>query len=304
MNNVISTVVKFYRNVKDYKFVPKLEPEKQEKVVKTVEKALKDKMKPLELATASKSDVTHLRDMLIVKPNIYPKLLVTDDLNTVVTFFDSEHIQICSISEGYTPSVFSRAKDIADTLANKLTLAYSDEYGYLMSDITKIGTGLKMECLFTLTGLNTIGKIDQVRQNIKKLGYNLESTSSKDIFILSTTCNLGFSESEVGNEFGKMVSKLQDLETESIKMLDVSNHDSFIDAYCRSVAILKSAHLMTREELFTHISNIRIGLNLGLTDVTEKQILKLQKLTTKGNSNFASQSELIALADKVNEIMK
>ena len=101
-----------------------------------------------------------------------------------------------------------------------------------------------------------------------------------------------------------MVSKLQDLEIESAKMYDVANHDELLDDCSRSVAILNSANLMNYSELERHIKNLRLGLNLGLTNITLDKINSLQQLCINRDSEFISKSEMLNLAKKVKEILK
>ena len=174
----------------------------------------------------------------------------------------------------------------------------------IMSDISKIGAGIELSCDVCLNSIREINKIDQVKQNMRKLGYVLKSTKNKSIFTISTTCNLGFSEKEIFDEFGKIVAKLNELEIESAKMLDVSRHDELLDKARRSMAILDSAYLMSYEELSDILLNIRTGINLDLVNIDPKILMKLQTLVWDKNEDFVSQSELKQLAEKVRKILK
>ena len=189
-------------------------------------------------------------------------------------------------------------------MADKISLSYSDQYGYLMSDISKVGAGIKLDCQICLPSIKELNKIDQIKQNIRQLGYVLKETNSPTIYQLSTICNLGYSEKEIFEEFDKMVQKLQDLEVESAKMLDVTNHDVILDRTMRSLAILNSCYLMTSEELKNLLINLRTGANLGMVNIDTKKLNQLQVLSNSNLSEFVSATETKELAEKVKNILK
>lgn len=304
MNNIIFTKATVFRNLKDYKFVPKLEEEKKDEIVDKLSSALKGKLSALNLSTANGKVVESLKINRLFNSN-YQTIFVSEKDNLSISLFNEEHLCIVSTSIGYDKTTSKKVLELANFLANKVTFSYNDQYGYLMSNLNNIGTGIKLECLIALPALAKIGKIDQIKRNVRQLGYQLKDVkNSVDTFTLSTICNLGFTENEICKEFDKMVSKLQDLEMESAKMCDVSNHDELLDDCSRSVAILNSANLMNYSELEGHIKNLRLGLNLGLTSITLDKINSLQQLCINRDSEFISKSEMLNLAKKVKEILK
>lgn len=302
MNNYIFTRVSVFRNFKDYKFMPKLEKEKAQEIENAMDKISGDNYTKVVLDNADATTLKYLFENNLVSKNT--KGVYLDKKNALsIALFEGEHLYIRSTGHGYKPSAIKNALDLAKQLSTKLNLAYSDEFGFLMSDITHLGCGLKLECDLDLNAINNIGKIEQVMQNVKKLGYSLTEKEA-NIYTLSTVCNLGYSETEIVNEFEKMISKLLDLEMESAKMLLASKHDDVMDKIMRSPAILSSAYLMNAEELKTHLSIIRTGLNLNLIEFDNEKLNKIQQLITNKNSEIAGQSELIELASNVRKIVK
>ncbi len=300
MNNVIRTKISICRNVKDYKFVPKLDNDSKIQIVEKVKAALPSfvEVKPNEIELNTSTKLYGLQN------TAYQIVLINKTGDVAIKFFDGEHITITSSNFGYDKNVFTLAKEVADELKNKISFTYNDEYGYLTSDLFKIGNGLKLECDFVLTGISQLNKIGQVKQNVQKLGYRLSETKEKDIYTLSTKCNLGFTENELFAEFDKMVQKLQELEQESLKMLASTQEDEVYDSYVRALAILQNAHIINFDELKKFVSQLRMGLNLGYKDVKAEKIFELQKLILNKNSEFVSKSELIELANNVKKILK
>ncbi len=300
MINVLRTKISIYRNVKDFKFVPKLNDDFKNKIAETIKSALPNfietKLKDVNNTTQAK--------LYGLKNNNYPTVFLDKNGKVGISLFEGEHIQITTSNYGYDKDVFKDAVAVSDILKNKVNFAYSDEYGYLMSNLSLIGNGLKCECDFVLTGINKLNKISQVKQNVLKLGYKLTETDEEDVYTLSTRCSLGKTMQEVWNDFDQMVQNLQELENESVKMLGSEDGDEMYDKYVRSLAILKNAHIMPFDELKQLLAQLRIGLNLGFKEVGLNKINELQQLILNKNSQFVSKSELIDLATKVKKILK
>lgn len=300
MNNVISTKISVYRNLKDYKFVPKLDNDKKGEIIEKLTYNLKS-FEYINIKTANEKTLEALNNAYIEFNT--PHILVDKDKKISISLFDGEHITINAKSIGYDKGVIKSINNVLKVLNDKISMSYSDEYGYLMSDISKIGSGLKITSEICLPNLKNIGKIEQVQHNLRKLRYNLNEVGG-DTFSLSTICNLGFTENEIVAEFEKMLIKLDDLEKESAKMIDVEHHDELVDQVNRCIAILNTAHLMSYRELRGHISTLRTARNLGLSEISVDTINKLQELSTGKNEEFITTEELIALAKKTKEIIK
>lgn len=302
MNNVIFTTAKIFRNVKDYKFALKLDAEKQEEITKKLQDILSD-FELVNLQNITAENLKFLKENFMFKQNL-KTLFLNKEKNVCIYLFDTEHITIVSTDQDNVENAYKNVKQVAENLSNKISLSYSDEFGYLMSDLTHIGSGLKLESEICLSCVEEIGKIEQVKQNVKKLGYSLTETKNAHIYKLSSTCNLGVVEKEILTNYQKMLNHLQEVEVESVKMLSVSNHDEILDKAMRSYAILNGAYLMTYAELNAHLINIITALNIDNLDVEVKVIKRLQKLSRDENSEYISQSELKNIANKVKQVLK
>ena len=303
MNNVISTKVEIFRNLKDFKFEPKLNEVNKQEIVQILTNALKGKMSLLTLNQAEGSVFKHLKanDLIIDSTK---DIFVGKKDRVAINMFTGEHIAIVSTCEGFKKQAITSAVEISNILSNKVAFAYNDEFGYLTSDLNNIGTGIKIESNIMLSAITKINKIEQVKQNLSKLGYLLKETKYPAVYLLTTKCSLGISEKKIFEDFENTLIKLQELEIESVKMLDTTNHDEMLDKVNRSVAILNSAHLLTYDELFNIVVNLRMGVNLGLADYEAETLNKLQKLITSKTNDMVAQSELKELASNAKAILK
>lgn len=303
MNNIISTRISIFRNLKDFKFEHKLTPEQKEEIVKLVQNEVKTKMALINVNNTNENVLKHLKNNALILGDTQ-NLFVDKKEDLVINLFNGEHLTIVGTTLSYDNSLIKKAITLVQQLSGKISFSYSDEYGYLMSDVTKLGAGIKIETNIMLSALKSINKIEQVKQNIEKLGYNLIETKYPAIYTLSTKCNLGISEKQICSDFETTLVKLQDLETESARMLDVSKHDEILDKTLRSEAILNAAHILNFDELYNIIVNLRIGLNLGMTQLDLTTINNLQNLILNNKNDCATIEEMKILAQDAKKVLK
>ena len=303
MNNVISTRVSVFRNLKDFKFENKLTLEQKQEIVEMIQNALKNKMSLLNINNADGNVIKFLNDKSLILPGVN-NILVSKNENVVINLFDGEHLTLVSACDGFEEKTVKDVLELSQIMSTKINFAYSDDYGYLMSDLAKIGSGLRIETNIMLSAITQINKIEQVKQNLAKLGYSLKETNFPAVYTLSTVSNLGVGENKILEDFKSTLIKLQDLEIESVKMFDISNHDELLDKIQRSVAIINSAHLLSYDELYNILVNLRMGANLGLISIKSTILNELQKLIISKTNDIVSQSELKLLAERTKVILK
>ena len=181
---------------------------------------------------------------------------------------------------GFDEKLNQKVAAVVSAMESKLKMAYSDQYGYLMSNIKNLGSGVQVESTISLVGLVEMGKIGQVCQNIKNLGYQIEKLDGTT-YKVSTICSLGLTASETYLEFGKTLTKLAELETESEKMLYSTNTEEITDKVYRALSLLGGAYMLSFDELKTNLNLLRVGSNLGLANVKASQIDALQSLVNQ-----------------------
>lgn len=298
MNSLILNKAIFYRNIKDYKFSHKLTSDQKQEIVSKLQEVLGADYSLLNISSLDNKVLNYLNENSLINKNT-TTILLNKKQPICIDLFNGEHVSIVASGE----NCFKEANNVADLIQNKISLSYSDEYGYLMSNLINIGAGVKLECDMCLDAICGINKLEQVKQNVAMLGYNLNSTNVKNCFRISTKCSLGFSEEEIYDNFIKTINKLQELEVESVKMLDVTNHDEILDNVNRSLAILNVAHMINIEELTRHLIILRTGLNLGVIEIDINKINQLQKFVIN-KTNYVTKEDCIKLAEQVRAILK
>lgn len=298
MNSLIINKATFYRNIKDYKFSHKLTAEQRQEIVNKLQEVLGADYSYLNISSLDAKVLNYLNENSLINKTT-TTIFLNKNETICIDLFNGEHLSIVATGE----DCFNKANNLADLIQNKINLSYLDEFGYLMSILNNIGAGVKLECDMCLDAICGINKLEQVKQNVAMLGYNLNPTNVKNCFRISTKCSLGFSEEEIYDNFIKTINKLQELEVESVKMLDVTNHDEILDNVNRSLAILNVAHMINIEELTRHLIILRTGLNLGVVEIDINKINKLQKFVTN-KTNYATKEDCKELAKQVKAILK
>ena len=158
MNNVISTRVSVFRNIKDFKFENKLTQDQKSEIVKMLETALKGKMSYLNINDADENAIKPLNDNVIILQNT-KELFVGKDEDIVINLFNGEHISVVCADEGFSKKTIEKPLSLVNALASKISFVFSDEYGYLMSDLAKVGAGLRIESNIMLSAIKSINKI-------------------------------------------------------------------------------------------------------------------------------------------------
>ena len=300
MTNIISTKISVFRNLKDYKFMPKLEQGKIDEIEDKIDVALKDLTK-INLENTNSPTINFLKQNRLLNSNARAVYLTKD--NVAVNLFGDEHLCFVASSLGFDDKLNQKVMTIVSAAENKRSMADNDQYCYLMSDIKNLGSGMQVESLINLTALVEMGKIGQVCQNIKNLGYAIEKCAGTT-YAVSTVCSLGLTATEVYQEFGRTLTKLAELEIETEKMLYSTNTEEITDKVYRALSLLNGAYMLSYDELKTNLDLLRVGANLGIVDIKEKQVNALQSLVDAKFDQFITKQEQLDLANKVKEILK
>ena len=201
MNSLILNKAIFYRNIKDYKFSHKLTSEQKQEIVNKLQDVLGSDYSLLNISSLDAKVLNYLNENALINKTT-TTILLSKNQPVCIDLFNGEHLNIVATGE----DCFNKANKLADLIQNKINLSYSDEYGYLMSNLTNIGAGVRLECDMCLDAICGINKLEQVKQNVAMLGYNLSPTNVKNCFRISTKCSLGCSEEEIYDNFIKTIN--------------------------------------------------------------------------------------------------
>jgi protein arginine kinase len=159
-----------------------------------------------------------------------------------------------------------------DSLEQRVTYAFSEEFGYLTACPTNVGTGMRASVMLHLPALVLTKQIERVFRALQKINlavrglYGEGSRASGDFYQISNQVTLGKSETTILNEIGEVIPEMIRYERQARHTLVKETREALHDRVSRAFGTLRSATMMTSEETMDLLSSVRLGINLGLLD--------------------------------------
>ena len=272
---VISTRVRFARNLEDYPFTSRLSDNAAEEIIEKVKAALPDYRCEV-FGASRKREAASYMEMHYVSPEFSESdrkraLLTGENGHVQIMVCEEDHLRIQSIVAGFEPEkAFSYAASADDILCGSLKIAYSEKYGYLTHCPTNLGAAMRvsaMLCLPALTIGNSIGKcagaMGKMGITIRGL-YGEGSKATGCLYQISNRASLGMGEEEIIKMISDVVKNLVKSERKARKNLYSLNRAHINNSIARRLGTLKSAYTLSSEEFTEAFSDLKLGNALGL----------------------------------------
>lgn len=295
---VISTRIRFCRNLKEFKFnlKNKSEIDKLKNKIKENIFGIGYGLKYLEL-----KDMDDITKMSLVEKNlISPEyalnkndtgaILINDEENICILINSEDHLEIQVFSAGFElENTLNFAIELDKKIESILGYATNSKYGYLTSMPTNCGTGLKASVMIHLPALEKTRNIDKVFYTINNFGVNVksqygqDSTNNQNIYQISNKRTLGVTEQEIIENITIVANKIIEQERKARKFLAKDTID-LEDTIYRSFGILNNCRKISLDEAQKLISNIKLGTDLGiLKELSDSKIQKLMLFIKPAN---------------------
>lgn len=194
---------------------------------------------------------------------------------------EEDHIRIQCIMPGLRlDEAWQLANQLDDALETVVPYAFHDRYGYLTACPTNVGTGIRASVMMHLPGLVLSGQINRMLSAVSQVGltvrgmYGEGSESAGNLFQVSNQVTLGETEEEIIGNLTSIVNQLIDHERRARKMLLQENREGLEDRVSRSFGILAYARKMDSKETLQRLSDVRLGIDLGIIKGVSAGILK------------------------------
>ena len=311
---VKSTRINFKRNIKNYKFhLDDLELKELEKKIEDNIYAIGYGLKLLKLKDMDEITKKSLVEKNLISPTFLVKkgeigsILINDEENICIMIGGDDHLNIQVFSSGLElENTLNLAIEIEEKIGEILGFSINKKYGYLTRRLTDLGTGLKASVMVHLPALvktGNIGKmLDVVRDfNMEVTGeYGKTTKDQEDIYQISNKQTLGITEKEIVNNLKIIIKKVEEQERTARKMLTKDSVE-LEDMILRSYGILTNCRKISYEEAKELLSNIKLGVDLGILDnLDDSKVQKLYLYTKPANL----QKYLGAKYDKVEQEIK
>ncbi|MDQ0190374.1 protein arginine kinase [Alicyclobacillus cycloheptanicus] len=237
------------------------------------------------------SELSALDRQVLVEKHLISKDLADEVKHGAVALRDDEvvnlmineedHIRIQCIMPGLRlEEAWQLANELDDALEKHIPYAFHDRYGYLTACPTNVGTGIRASVMMHLPGLVLSGQINRMLSAVSQVGltvrgmYGEGSESAGNLFQVSNQVTLGETEEEIIGNLSSIVNQLMDHERAARRMLLQENREGLEDRVCRSFGILAYARKMDSKETLQRLSDVRLGIDLGIIKGVSAGILK------------------------------
>lgn len=278
----ISTRIRLARNINGIPFPSKMTPEHFETVNNLVRKAIEesDEAVAKKLKYISMDAVPEIERFAMVERHIISKrfalnyqnraIIISDDESVCIMLGEEDHIRIQVLTDGLAPeTAYKTANSIDKILCNKLDIAFDNRIGFLTECPTNLGTGLRASVMLHLPVTESKGEIKGLSDSIGKIGltvrgmYGEGTKALASLYQISNQVTLGISEENAIDNLKIIATQLIKKETESRAQLDMLKIE---DRSMRSYGILKNARILTSAELLSRVSDILLGVSLGIVE--------------------------------------
>jgi len=213
---------------------------------------------------------------------------------------EEDHLRIQVIRSGFElKEAWKTIDEVDNKLEKKLCYAYSSRFGYLTACPTNVGTGMRASVMLHLPALGMTHHIEKVFNAVMKLGlvvrglYGEGTQVSGDLYQISNQFTLGKSEQEIIEIIEGVIPRITSYERMARKALVSESREQLEDRIWRSYGMLKAARLITSEEIMHLLSQVRMGVNLGIiNDIEMKTLNELFILTLPGHLQKLEGREL------------
>lgn len=296
---VISSRVRIARNIKEIPFIPKAKKENLLEILNKVEYINPSIGYGLQfLKLSNMDDITKMT--LVEKHLISPEfalnkeevgaILINEEENICIMINEEDHLRIQVFGAGLEiENLVNLAIEIDEKIEKLLNYAYNSQYGFLTSCPTNLGTGMRCSIMAHLPALYETGNIQTILEVVNNLGMNIRgiygegSKASGNIYQISNKQTLGLSEKEIAKNIKLITEKIIEQERTARKHL-IKNPIEIEDKVYRSYGILTNCKKISSEECKKLLSDIKLGVDLGIIrEINDLQVNKLEIYTKPAN---------------------
>jgi len=294
---VLSSRIRLARNVKDIPFPTVMTEEQGKKVIELARKAilgsntiLSTQFTEYEMKKLTPLDRQALVEKHLISPDLSQNIktgyaLIKDDNTVSIMVNEEDHLRIQCILPGLKlDESWDMADKIDDLIEETIDYAYDEKIGYLTSCPTNVGTGIRASVMVHLPALTITGQISNILNSVSKIGmavrgiYGEGTQALGDIYQISNQVTLGQSEKEIIENIEGVAKQIISSERRAREELYKKQRVKIEDRVGRAFGILSHAKVMSTKEYMTLMSDVRLGIVLGILSV---DLDKLDRLTTQ-----------------------
>lgn len=285
---VLSTRIRLARNLAGHRFPLDFSREEAEDVERQAAAVLTGEDNsfsciPMDSMPALKRQVLvekHLISPQLADPERPGTVILSDDESISIMINEEDHIRIQVIYPGlHLMEAYEQADELDDRLEAKLPYAFDGDFGYITSCPTNTGTGLRASVMLHLPALSMTNNMGRIAQAVSRLGmvvrgsYGEGSDALGNVYQVSNQITLGKSERDILKDLLDLTERLIEQEERARRALLERTSVKLEDRIWRSYGILSNARVLATDEAATRLSDVRLGIDLGIIEGVDVSVL-------------------------------
>ena len=222
----------------------------------------------------------HLISPAFAASNRPRAVVLSPDSRISLMINEEDHLRLqCLVPGLQLPEAWREACRVEEFLAQQLQFAFDEQFGYLTSCPSNVGTGLRASAMLHLPGLAWINALENVFHQVNQLGltvrglYGEGSQSAGHLVQVSNQVTLGPNEDEIIAKISAVCDQLIQYECSARQQLLSQQRLVLEDRCWRSLAVLREARLLESNEAMQHLSMLRLGVDLQILPALPMELL-------------------------------
>ncbi|MFM9281680.1 protein arginine kinase [Paenibacillus jiagnxiensis] len=250
----------------------------------------------VKMADTEELDKKVLVEKHLISPNLASEsrngaAVINEDESVSIMINEEDHLRIQCLYPGcQVKEAWRNATAIDDAFEAHLDYAFDDQRGYLTSCPTNVGTGLRASVMMHLPALVMTHQINRILSAVSQVGltvrgiYGEGSEAIGNLFQISNQITLGQTEEEIIENLHGVVLQIIEHERAARSRLMNESMLRITDRVMRSYGILSHAAIVDSKEAAQRLSDIRLGVDLGI--LKEPSIPVLNELNVMTQPGF------------------
>ncbi|HEY5583499.1 MAG TPA: protein arginine kinase [Ruminiclostridium sp.] len=289
----ITSRVRLARNFADIPFSARMSVKHQAELMERMQEIISDnkaygKLMYADMTSMNPVDKVSLMERHLISPDLAETkgnsgAYINENENVSIMVNEEDHIRIQALFSGIQlEKAYKVCYDIDSIIAEKADYAFDDKYGYLTSCPTNIGTGMRASVMLHLPALVMTGYMKSILESCNKVGvtvrgiYGENSDAVGDMFQVSNQITLGRKEEEIIASIDGICKQIIDREKTLRLQLYKQNVYRFEDRIFRSYGLFVNARIISTQECFKLLSDVRLGVSMGI--IKEIDIVTLNEI--------------------------
>nr|WP_281287189.1 protein arginine kinase [Paenibacillus hemerocallicola] len=231
----------------------------------------------------------------LISPNLADEsrngaVMINENESVSIMVNEEDHLRIQCLCPGFQiREAWDLANRIDDIFESQVDYAFEERRGFMTSCPTNVGTGIRASVMMHLPALVLTQQMNRILQAINQVGlavrgiYGEGSEAIGNVFQVSNQITLGQSEEEIIDNLHSVAKQIIEHERAARQKLLGESKMRITDRVKRSYGILSHAAIMDSKEAAQRLSDVRLGVDLGLLKNVSPHVLnELMVMTQPG----------------------